>query len=114
VEIADVPAALKKVQSFIVILTRGQQEWSKRWNSPHILDSNLHPWIWDAAGSLRDDGHMREAVQAAAVALFDYHLPAKLEVAAARSAADLVTQAFSADPPTVTHPRLRLADYPDS
>lgn len=26
-EIADVPAALKKVQSFIVVLRRGQQEW---------------------------------------------------------------------------------------
>lgn len=182
-DIADVPAALKKVQSFIVVLRRGQQEWSRDETPPYISDyrnndilerlplivriaarvdaelavklqeesdgwpydqtlkaaqqlagllkatedaqqilgpvgpklaaANLHPWIWDAAGSLWDDGHMREAVQAAAVALFDHHLPAKLEVAA-RSAADLVTQAFSADPPTATHPRLRLADYPDS
>lgn len=151
-EIADVPAALKKVQSFIVVLKRGKQEWSKDGTPPSISDyrnndilerlplivriaarvdaelpaklqeesdgwpydqtlkaarqlagllkatedaqqilgpvgpklaaANLHPWIWDAAVGLWDDGHRREAVQAAAVALFDRHLPAKLGVSA--------------------------------
>jgi hypothetical protein len=45
---------------------------------PKLAAANLHPWIWNAAVDLWDDGHLREAVQAAAVALFDSHLPAKL------------------------------------
>ena len=57
---------------------------------------------------------MREAVQAAAQALFENHLPTKLGVPAARSAKDLVVQAFTTDPPTAGNARLRLADYPDS
>jgi hypothetical protein len=184
VEIADVPAALKKVQSFIVVLRRGQQEWSKDGAPPYISDyrnndilerlplivriaarvdaelsaklqeesdgwpydqtlkaarqlagllkatedaqqilgpvgpklaaANLHPWIWDAAVGLWDDGHRREAVQAAAQALFENHLPAKLGVPAARSANELITQAFSTEPPTAGNARLRLTDYPES
>ena len=148
-EIADVPAALKKVQSFIVVLKRGKQEWSKDGTSPSISDyrtndilerlplivriaarvdaelpaklqeesdgwpydqtlkaaqqlagllkatedaqqilgpvgpklaaANLHRWIWNAAVGLWDDGHPREAVQAAAVALFDHQLLAALQ-----------------------------------
>jgi len=80
---------------------------------PKLAAASLHPWIWNAAVDLWDDGHLREAVQAAAVALFDHHLPAKLGVPAGRSAKDLVAQAFSIDPPTAGSPRLRLADYPD-
>lgn len=80
---------------------------------PKLAAANLHPWIWDAAVDLWDDGHRREALQAAAVALFDSHLPAKLGVPARPSAKDLVAQAFSTDPPTAGNPRLRLDDYPD-
>jgi hypothetical protein len=80
---------------------------------PKLAAVNLHPWIWNAAVSLWDDGHMREAVQAAAAALFDSHLLAKLGVPARPSAKDLVAQAFSTDPPTAGNPRLRLADYPE-
>jgi hypothetical protein len=183
VEIGDVPAALRKVRSFIVILERGRDNWTKRGVSPRIWDqrnkeilerlplvlqiaaradpelpaklqadsydypydetlkaarqlagrldsadeaqqilgpvgpklaaANLHPWIWNAAVNLWDDGHLREAVQAAAAALLDSHLPAKLGVPPGKSAKDLVTQAFSTNPPTSANPRLRLADYPD-
>jgi hypothetical protein len=81
---------------------------------PKPAAASLHPWIWNAAVSLWDDGHLREAVQAAAVALFDSHLPAKLGVPAGRSAKDLAAQAFSADPPAAGSPRLRLADYPEA
>ena len=182
-EIADVSAALKTVQAFIVILERAQREWSKDGTPQYILDyrnndirerlllilriaarvdaelpaklqeesdgwpyeqtlkaarqlvgllkwtedaqqilwavelkltaANLHPWIWDTAADLWDDGHRREAVQAAAQALFDHHLPAKLGVPPARSAKDLIAQAFSTQAPTAGNPRLRLDDYPD-
>ena len=81
---------------------------------PKLAATSLHPWIWNAAVDLWDDGHLREAVQAAAVALFDHHLPAKLRVPPRKSAKDLVAQAFATDPPTAGNPRLRLADYPDS
>ena len=80
---------------------------------PKLAAASLHPWIWNAAVDLWDDGHRREAVQAAAVALFDHHLPAKLGVPAGKSAKDLVAQAFLTAPPTAGSPRLRLADYPD-
>lgn len=80
---------------------------------PKLAAANLHPWIWNAAVNLWDDGHLREAVQAAAMALFDSHLPAKLGVPAKPSAKDLITQAFLTDPPTAGSPRLRLDDYPD-
>ncbi len=81
---------------------------------PKLAATSLHPWIWNAAVGLWDDGHLREAVQAAAQALFDHHLPAKLGVHAARSAKELVSQAFSTNPPMAGNSRLRLADYPDS
>ena len=80
---------------------------------PRLAAANLHPWIWNAAVNLWDDGHRREAVQAAAMALFDSYLPAKLGVSAKPSAKDTVAQAFSTDPPTAGSPRLRLDDYPD-
>ena len=37
-EIGDVPAALRKVRSFIVILERGRDNWTKRGDSPRIWD----------------------------------------------------------------------------
>jgi hypothetical protein len=80
---------------------------------PKLAAANLHPWIWNAAVNLWDDGHLREAVQAAAMALFDSHLPAKLGVPARPSAKDLVAQSFLTEPPTAGSPRLRLDDYPD-
>lgn len=80
---------------------------------PKLAAANLHPWIWNAAVSLWEDGHRREAVQAAATALFDQHLPAKLGVPGPPSAKDRISQAFTTDPPSPGKPRLRLGDYPD-
>ncbi len=70
----------------------------------------MHPWVWGVAASLWDDGYRREAVQAAATAVFDSHLPAKLGVPKGVQPRDLAN-AFSTDPPTATQPRLRLPDY---
>lgn len=80
---------------------------------PKLAAENLHPWIWNAAVSLWDDGYRREAVQTAAQALFDGHLPAKLGVAR-QGAKDLIAQAFATEPPTTKSPRLRLDDYEES
>ena len=70
--------------------------------------------FWEPDGSGRSSlqsrqGHRREAVQAAAQALFDNHMPAKLGVPP--GAKDLVAMVFSTDPPTAGNPRLRLNDY---
>jgi hypothetical protein len=78
---------------------------------PKLAAANLHAWVWNAAVSLWDDGHRREAVQAAAQALFDSHIPAKLGVPRGKSAKDLIAQAFSTDPPATGSPRLRLPDH---
>lgn len=80
---------------------------------PRLAAASLHSWIWNAAVDLWDNGHRREAVQAAAQALFDSHLPTKLALPRGRSAKDLVAQAFSTDPPTAGSSRLRFLDYPD-
>jgi hypothetical protein len=80
---------------------------------PKLAAANLHPWIWNAAVDLWDDGHLREAVQAATQALFDHHLPAKLGVPPRTSTRDVITQAFSTNPPAAGNPRLRLDDYPN-
>jgi hypothetical protein len=80
---------------------------------PKLSAANLHPWIWNAAVDLWDDGHRREAVQAAATALFDQHLPAKLGVPGPMSAKDRISQAFQTSAPTPGKPRLRLDDYSD-
>jgi hypothetical protein len=45
---------------------------------PQLSAKDMHPWVWGVAASLWDDGYRREAVQAAAAAIFDSHLPAKL------------------------------------
>jgi hypothetical protein len=80
---------------------------------PQLAAASLHKWVWDAAVSLWDHGHRREAVQAAATALFDQHLPAKLGVPGPTSAKDRVSQAFQTSAPSPGKPRLRLDDYPD-
>jgi hypothetical protein len=80
---------------------------------PRLAAAHLHPWIWNAAVNLWDGGHRREAVQAAAQALFDSHLPAKLGVPRGKSAKDLIAQAFSTDTPAAGSPRLRLTNYPE-
>ena len=80
---------------------------------PQLAAASLHKWIWDAAVSLWDHGHRREAVQAAATALFDQYLPAKLKVQGPSSAKDRITQAFLTRPPEPGKPRLRLDDYPE-
>jgi len=79
---------------------------------PKLAAANLHSWIWNAAVDLWDDGHRREAVQAAAQALFDNHLPAKLGVSY-QGAKDAASKAFSESAPTAGNPRLRLNDYPE-
>lgn len=76
---------------------------------PRLAAKDLHPWVWNAAVDLWSDGHPRSAVQSAATALFDSHLPAKLETTG--KPGDLVSQAFSLEPAEPGKNRLRIPGY---
>lgn len=77
---------------------------------PVLAAQDLHEWIWNPAVDLWNDGHFKHGVSAAAGALFDHQIPAKLGVSRAKSAKDQVTSAFSTDAPKPDSPRLRLPD----
>lgn len=74
---------------------------------PALSAEQLHPWVWEAAGSLWRDGYHRQAVHAAASQI-DRHLQAKLgrhDI----SGTQLARDAFSLDDPAPGRPRLRLS-----
>ena len=68
----------------------------------------LHPWVADVAARLWQDGHRRQAVQAAGNAVEQW-LRLKLDVHEG-PAASLVGNAFSTKDPTADQPRLRFLD----
>jgi hypothetical protein len=73
--------------------------------TPTMNASSLHPWAWDAARSLWQSGHFREAVQAAAM-----KINAETQNKLGRrdiSETKLFQQAFSSDNPNPQNPRLR-------
>lgn len=76
-------------------------------NSPAMNASALHPWVWDAARSLWQSSHYREAVRAASV-----KINAETQNKLGRrdlSETALFQAALSNDSPTVGKPRLRPA-----
>jgi hypothetical protein len=77
---------------------------------PQLAASSMHPLVSGAAASLWDDGYRREAIQAAATAIFDQYLPARLGVPRGTKHQDLAS-AFSTNDPLPGHPRLRLPGY---
>lgn len=73
---------------------------------PQLAAGSLHPWVWESASRLWEDGHRRESIQSAATHI-DLQLQAKLNSSAAPGS-DLVTQAFTIDDPKPNKPRLRF------
>jgi uncharacterized protein (TIGR02391 family) len=73
--------------------------------APTLSASTLHPWVWDAARSLWNSGHYREAVEAAAKSLNAYTQSkvGRRDI----SEGALFVQAFSDDAPKDDSPRLR-------
>ena len=80
---------------------------------PKMAAAKMHPWVWDHAAGLWDDGHPRAAVQQAATAIFDSHLPAKLGVVKGGRGSDpqALVGAFKSEAPTEATPRLRLPGF---
>ncbi|MCY4102088.1 MAG: hypothetical protein OXG55_02300 [bacterium] len=62
---------------------------------PKLAASQLHPWVWNAATDLWDNGHYREAVQKAATAV-EQQTQLKLDLTS-RGGTDLYMTAFKAD-----------------
>lgn len=77
-------------------------------SGPQLAARQMHPWVWNAASSLWDDGHYVAAVTAAATAVFETYLPAKLEVPKVGTATTRITSAFSTSAPRPSDPRLRF------
>ena len=75
---------------------------------PKLAGSQLHPWVWDAAATLWDDGHYEPAVHEAAKAV---ELRTQLKVGRrGLDGKDLYAQAFSTKDPKPGEPRLRFPD----
>jgi hypothetical protein len=77
---------------------------------PKLSAADLHPWVWNAAKFLWDDGHYRKSVEAAGQAV-NTQTQAKVGTNDL-SEATLFQQAFSDDPPG-SLPRLRLPEDDD-
>ena len=76
---------------------------------PRLRAAGLHPWVWEAAARLWDDGHRRMAIQSAATAI-DTYTQAKL----ARNdlaGSDLMANAFNEKPASPIDPRLRFPEF---
>lgn len=74
-------------------------------DAPDMNAAAMHPWAWEAARSLWQSGHFREAVRAAAV-----KVNAELQNKVGRrdaSEVNLFQQSFSDDMPLPGKPRLR-------
>jgi hypothetical protein len=74
---------------------------------PQLNATGLHPWVWDAAASLWNTGHHRQAVSAAAGAL-----SAQTQALLDRSDVndqELMKEAFSLNDPAQRVARLRVA-----
>lgn len=76
---------------------------------PSVDPSDLHPWVAEAAARLWDDGHQRQAVQAAASAVESW-IRAKTGVHQG-SVASLAASAFSSADATPDAPRLRFTGF---
>ncbi|MBX7469093.1 TIGR02391 family protein [Streptomyces sp. NPDC001251] len=75
-------------------------------DGPELRAASMHPWVWDAARSLWDSRHFREAVTAAAkkVNAETQHKVQRRDLAETK----LFQRLFSIEPPKVDQPRLRL------
>ncbi|MCZ2824605.1 MULTISPECIES: TIGR02391 family protein [unclassified Modestobacter] len=74
---------------------------------PSLSATRLHPWVWDSAGSLWNDGHHRQAVSAAAgvISAQTQALLGRDDVADQ----ELMKEAVSLNEPTEGAARLRVA-----
>jgi hypothetical protein len=97
--------AVEMLRAFVEDL----EEREGKLDLPGLDPADLHPWVVEAAARLWQDGHQRQAVQAAASAVENW-IRAKTGVHQG-SIASLVASAFSSADPTPDAPRLRFSGF---
>ncbi|MDE2897588.1 MAG: hypothetical protein OXO54_04625 [Chloroflexota bacterium] len=99
----------QRVEALIGILAQwGDNEAIFSPAGPRLSASGLHPWVWNAAANLWDDGHYEPAVHAAAKAV---ELQTQLKVHRRdMDGKDLYARAFSTKGATPGEPRLRFPE----
>jgi Protein of unknown function (Hypoth_ymh) len=97
---AELRLRSERAKKLVAILEK-QEEWDELLgpSGPQLAGSEMHPWVWGAAGQLWDDGHQLQAVQTAASHLFDVYLPKKLGVPKGTDPEKMVADAFSESAP---------------
>jgi hypothetical protein len=88
-----------------------EREANMQTSAPKLSADALHPWVWDAARSLWDTGHYRQAVSQAAT-IINNHVQ---QIVRRRDVSDseLLTSVFSEQPPKGGQPRLRWPGDPN-
>jgi len=71
---------------------------------PRLALSAMHPWVYGATAQLWDDGYHREAVAAAASAIFDLYLPDKVQMPKGSRPDDMIGKAFKGATPFLEIP----------
>lgn len=94
-------------RAIVVIESRAELAAKLGDNAPTLNAAGLHPWAWEAARSLWQSGHFREAVRAAAVKI-NAETQNKLDRRDLSETA-LFQFAFSSDAPVPRKARLRPA-----
>jgi Protein of unknown function (Hypoth_ymh) len=77
---------------------------------PVLSAGGLHAWVWQSAAKLWDDGHLRQAVQAAAGRI-EQETKAKADRFDVTSATTLMNEAWSSNDPLPGQRRLRPAGF---
>ena len=80
---------------------------------PKLAATDFHAWVWDHAAGLWGSGFPREAVRAAATAIFDSDMPTFLGVPK-DTPLEALAATFKTDAPKVGQPRLRISGYEES
>ncbi|GLY37234.1 hypothetical protein Amsp01_032580 [Amycolatopsis sp. NBRC 101858] len=99
------------IQSLALLNEAEEIEANLGMPGPQLAAGEFHPWVWDAARSLWETRHYREAVQAAATSI-NAHLQDR---AGRRDISDykLAAELFSEKPPEARKPRLRWSGAPE-
>lgn len=111
VQSAHTKAFTLAVQSLALLDDAEEIEINLGTPGPRLEASEFHPWVWQAARSLWETGHYREAVQTAATSV-NAHIQDRV---GRRDVSDykLTTELFSDRDPEPKKPRLRWPASPD-
>jgi hypothetical protein len=78
---------------------------------PRLALSSMHPWVHGAAAQLWDDEYHREAVTAAASAIFDTYLPAKVQMPKGTQPDAMLGKAFKGESPFLNIPEFEAPGH---